>query len=81
MRLRAARLAVLAILALLSVGAVAANAAGNPVRTLSGANQLESQVLRELNAIRRTHGLQLLRRSRPLSAAADSHSRAMGTFG
>ena len=38
-------------------------------------------MLAELNAIRRQHGLTPLRLSRPLSAAADSHSRAMGTFG
>ena len=52
-----------------------------PVRTLAAADQLESQVLAELNAIRRQHGLTPLRLSRPLSAAADTHSRAMGTFG
>jgi uncharacterized protein YkwD len=80
-RCRAAHLAVLAVLALLSFGAGGATAAGNPVRTLSAANQLESQVLVELNAIRRDHGLQLLRLSRPLSLSADSHSQAMGTFG
>ena len=38
-------------------------------------------MLVELNAIRRAHGLTPLRLSRPLSSAADSHSRAMGTFG
>ena len=81
MRRRAAHCAVLAALALLSLGAVGATAAGNPVRTLSAANQLESQVLDELNAVRRAHGLVPLHLSRPLSAAADSHSRAMGTFG
>jgi len=80
-RLRAARLAVLAVLALLSLGAGQATATGNPARTLSAADQLESQVLGELNAIRRAHGLVPLRLSRPLSSAADSHSRAMGTFG
>jgi len=80
-RLHAAHCAVLAVLALLSLGAGGATAAGNPVRTLSAADQLESQVLGELNAIRRVHGLLPLRLSGPLSAAADSHSRAMGTFG
>ena len=81
MRIRAAHLAVLAVLAFLSLGAGGATAAGNPVSTLSAANQLESQVLGELNAIRRAHGLLPLRLSHPLSSAADSHSRAMGTFG
>ncbi len=38
-------------------------------------------MLVELNAIRRAHGLEPLRLSRPLTSAADSHSRAMGTFG
>ena len=80
-RYRAAHLFAVLALAALSVGAAGANAAGNPVRTLTAANQLESQVLGELNAIRRAHGLQPLRLSRPLASAADSHSRAMGTFG
>src|SRR5688572_14902486 len=79
--MRAAHLAVLAALAFLSVGATGASAAGNPVRTLSAANQLESQVLGELNAVRRAHGLVPLRLSRPLATAAETHSRAMGTFG
>ena len=81
MRIRAARLAVLTVLAFLSIGAAGATAAGTPARTLSAANKLESQVLGELNAIRGAHGLRPLRLSAPLSAAADSHSRAMGTFG
>ena len=81
MRIRASHVAVLAALALLGVGASGATAAGNPVRTLSAANQLESQVLGELNAIRLAHGLAPLRLSRPLTTAADAHSRAMGTFG
>jgi len=80
-RVRAAHVAVLAVLALLSVGAGQATAAANPARTLSSADQLESQVLGKLNAIRRAHGLVPLRLSRPLSSAADSHSRAMGTYG
>ena len=81
MRIRAAYLAALTAVALLSAGAGTATAAGNPVRSLAAANQLESEVLGELNAIRRAHGLVPLRRSLPLSSAADSHSRAMGTFG
>lgn len=81
MRICGAHLAVLAVLAFLSTGAGSATAAGNPVRELSAANRLESQVFGELNAIRRGHGLPPLRLSHPLSSAADSHSRAMGTFG
>ena len=81
MRTRAAYLTLLAALAFLSLGAAGATAAANPVRTLSSANQLETQVLSELNAIRRAHHLVPLRLSRPLSSAADSHSRARGTYG
>ena len=79
----ARRISVVALVvavALLSVGAVRVSA-GTPARTVSSVNQLESQVLERLNGIRRSHGLQPLRLSRPLSAAADSHSRAMGRFG
>ena len=68
-------------LAFLGVGAMGATAAGKPVRTLAAADQLESGVLEELNAIRRSHGLVPVRLSRPLSVAADAHSRSMGTFG
>ena len=35
----------------------------------------------QLNAIRRAHGLVPVRLSQPLSAAADAHSRSMGTYG
>lgn len=66
---------------LLSVGAVGAGAAGTGGRTLTAADQLESQVLTELNKIRRAHGLVPVKLSRPLTSAADAHSRAMGTFG
>lgn len=68
-------------LALLSIGAGTATAAGTPTRTIAAADQLESQVLGELNKIRRAHGLVPLKLSRPLTSAADAHSRAMGTFG
>ena len=81
MRTRAVHLTLLVALALLSLGAAGASAADTPVRTLSAANQLETQVLAELNAIRRAHHLVPLRLSRPLTSAADSHSRAMGTYG
>jgi uncharacterized protein YkwD len=80
-RARAAHVAVLFVIALSCIGVAGASAAGSPVRTLTAANQLESQVLGELNAVRRAHGLAPLRASRPLAAAAESHSRAMGTFG
>jgi uncharacterized protein YkwD len=73
--------AIAVAMTLSSVGVAGVSAAGAPVRTMASANQLESQVLVELNGIRRQHGLRPLRLSRPLSAAADAHSRAMGTFG
>ena len=58
-----------------------ASGASEPVRTLAAADQLEGNVLGELNKIRRQHGLVALRLSTPLAAAADSHSRSMGTHG
>ena len=76
------RSSVLALaLALLCVFAAGAVAGTKPARTLAAADALEGNVLAELNAIRRSHGLAPLRRSKPLSAAADVHSRAMGTYG
>jgi uncharacterized protein YkwD len=80
-RIRVGHLLLLAALALLGLGASSATAAGNPVRTVSAANRLESQVLVELNAIRRDHGLLPLRASHALAKAADSHSQEMGAFG
>jgi uncharacterized protein YkwD len=80
----ATRLALVLALALLAIGAGTASAAptaGKPTRTIAAADQLESQVLVELNKIRRSNGLVPLRISRPLTSAADAHSRAMGTFG
>jgi uncharacterized protein YkwD len=75
------RLAIVLALALLSVGAGTATAAGKPTRTIAAADQLESQVLVELNKVRRSHGLVPLKISRALTSAADNHSRTMGTFG
>ena len=80
-RTRFSILALATALTLLSVFAAGAGASSQPVRTLAAANQLESEVLLELNTIRRRHGLTPLRLSKPLSAAADTHSRAMGTLG
>ena len=77
------RLAVIAALAaaLLCAVAAGADAGTTPSRSLTAANALEAGVLTELNAVRRAHGLVPLRLSRPLSSAADVHSRAMGTHG
>jgi uncharacterized protein YkwD len=65
--------------AVLAAGAAAG--ATTPAREASAADQLERQVLAELNEVRRAHGLRSLRRSAPLSIAADRHSRAMGRHG
>jgi uncharacterized protein YkwD len=76
------RISILAlVLTLVGVFAAGAGATATPVRTLAAADQLEGQVLLELNKIRRQHGLGPVRLSRPLSTAADTHSRAMGTYG
>ena len=58
-----------------------ASAAAAPARTAETTDQLERHVLAELNEVRRAHGLRTLRRSAPLSVAADRHSRAMGRHG
>ena len=85
MRGRRIRIAVLAALALaltLAVGTATSTAAAPaPTRSLSAVTSLETQVLAELNAIRRRHGLVPLKLSRPLGAAAVAHSRAMGVHG
>jgi len=81
----AVRLALLATLVAclvaLGAGATAATAASKPTRSITADDRLETTVLAELNAIRRTHGLTPLRRSKPLAAAANSHSRDMARFG
>lgn len=69
------------LLAGVGLGAGGASAASQPARTIAAADPLERLVLAELNAVRRSHGLRVLRHSQPLSAAADAHSRAMGRFG
>ena len=63
------------------MGAGTAQAAGSSARSIAAVDQLESQVLAELNKIRRDHGLVPLKLSRPLATAADTHSKAMGTHG
>lgn len=75
------RLATLVAVALLAVGAGTSQAASNPARSIAAVDQLESQVLAELNKIRREYGLVPLKLSRPLAIAADTHSKSMGTHG
>lgn len=75
------RLAALVALALTLVSVSVATAATKPARTIAAADRLETQVLAQLNTIRKRNGLVPLRLSRPLSNAADAHSREMGTWG
>ena len=77
----AARLVLVAVLAVLGVGVGSAGATVTHVASSGAASALETQVLTELNAIRRSHGLVPLRLSRPLTTAADAHSHSMGTYG
>ena len=73
--------ALLALVATLVFGSTGATAAGSPTRSIATADVLEQQILTELNAIRRGHGLAPLRLAPPLAAAADFHSRTMGRYG
>lgn len=74
-------LAAIAAALTLAVGTATSTAAPAPTRSLSAVKSLEEQVLTELNAVRRRHGLVPLRLSQPLGAAALAHSRAMGVHG
>jgi uncharacterized protein YkwD len=80
---RGTRIATLVAVALaLVVGTAEAPAAPpSATRTLTAVDSLEQQVLVQLNVVRRKHGLAPLTLSRPLTAAADAHSAAMGRFG
>ena len=80
-RIRVSLLAFASTLTLLFVLAGGAGAASKPARTVAAADALETKVLAELNAIRRRHGLAPVKLSKPLSAAADAHSRSMGMYG
>jgi uncharacterized protein YkwD len=62
------------------MGSATAEAAVAP-QTISATDALENQVLVELNAIRRAHGLRALRLAPSLGAAADFHSQTMGRYG
>jgi uncharacterized protein YkwD len=69
---------VVAALWSLTSTAAAANAERATIRAVPS---LESSVLSEINALRRTHGRAPLRLSVSLSAAAAAHSRSMGARG
>ncbi len=76
---RTALLALLVCVAI--VGAGGAVAAGKPAHAIVAADALELDVLAQLNAVRREHGLTPLKLNVSLSNAADAHSRAMGQWG
>jgi uncharacterized protein YkwD len=80
-RTRIAALVALTLALAFAGVAAGATAAPGPTRSLTAVDTLEAEVLVRLNAIRRKHGLVPLRSSRPLTAAADAHSKAMGTHG
>jgi len=52
-----------------------------PTRKIAAVNQLESGVLGEVNALRRSHGLVPLKLNNRLTAAADFHSKEMASKG
>jgi uncharacterized protein YkwD len=69
------------VCALLSVAAVQAPGAQAGSGTHIAVDSLEADVLVEINALRRSHGLAPLRTSLRLRAAADMHSAAMARGG
>ena len=67
--------------ALLAVAfAATAAAASSPART-NGLRAVELDIVGQINAVRRSHGLAPLRTSRALRAAAHAHSSAMAARG
>ena len=77
---RAARLILLAA-AVLSLWVVASPAGAAADRPAAAMRSLEQDVLYDINAFRREHGLAPLRLSSSLSAAARQHSNEMGSRG
>jgi len=73
--------AVVAALAALAVPVAAAPATGHSRTAHVALSSLESGVLQQINATRRSHGLRPVRINPELTAAADSHSREMGSIG
>jgi uncharacterized protein YkwD len=76
--------AILVTFVTLAVGASAASAASSRVEANASVTRivtLESSVIREINAVRASHGLARLTRSSALSRSAVEHSVAMATAG
>ena len=74
-------LAVVAAVAVLGLGAGSAGAAVASAQVVTAENQLESEILVGLNAMRRARGTAPLRLSTALSAAAEAHTRSMARYG
>jgi uncharacterized protein YkwD len=71
----------LVLVAGFALAAPASAALTATTRPATGTVALERDVLAEVNALRRSHGLAPLRLSRQLSAAAQAHSAAMARHG
>jgi uncharacterized protein YkwD len=76
-----AALVLLALVVAATVVAAPGTARPQAERTLTAQDDLETSILREINAFRRAHGLAPLRLNVRLRAAADAHSTAMVTRG
>jgi uncharacterized protein YkwD len=68
-------------LAVLTLGAAGNAAASDTGASVTRAASLETLVLREINAVRATHGVRPLTRSTALSRAASTHSLSMVSLG
>ena len=83
--LRSRALLVLFVALLIPASAVAASSSGQAgaagTVSVTRASSLEELLLREINAVRATRGLEKLSASPALSRSAVAHSRAMATFG
>ena len=73
--------ALLVTLVPVAAGLGATDARGGTLQAATPVDSLEAEILVEINALRRGHGLAPLRPSRQLRAAADGHSAAMARGG
>lgn len=73
--------ALLLVIGALGAAAIDVPAAGAAPAGISAVDALEADLLVEINALRRRHGLSSLRVSTSLRSAADTHSTSMATRG
>ena len=78
---RAVRALAVAGAVALACAAAAAASNGDAGRTLTAVASLEAEIVTEVNAVRRAHGLRPLRASAGLRTAAQRHTAAMATRG